>query len=472
MRLEMLKERFDVEYESDLSSSYLVVKMTREEQIQDYQVEMIANNRNLGILPMDIRWKDSIASIYYNITSKLSLSQFLQRKKLKRNEFIHILRGMVKGVMNSGSYLLSDKAFLLEEDYIFINPNSLEVSYVYIPVKLERDTRKEFKELVVRLIVNSTVAEEGEKDNFLQRVLNNIKAETFNMPEFDKLLTELGSCGFVYQSSSADRSKKNMESDGQNQETENKPVRPKKPDAAIPTREKAKPKQIPVEQKEPAGKLGIILLQVFMILVMILSYASGALESLGGDIKTTMAALALVLGAIDFLVLRSLMDKKNRVEVKGNKAPVAIPASHPAATWKEEIKDKPESTEVKKPMEPQRSLQGNETEILSQSKKVHPFLQGKKEGMTEEISISKPSFIIGRLSDQVDYVSSNSAVGKVHAEIVIREGCCFLKDLNSRNGTFLNDKRLDCNKEYPLSSYDKVAFANSEYIFILPAMNS
>lgn len=468
MSREMLKERFVIDYESDLSSSYLVVKAVQEVQIQAYQVEMIANNHDIGILPLDIRWKDSAASIYYNITSKLSLNQFLQRKKLKRNEFLKMIKYMVKGVMNSGSYLLSDKSFLLEEDYIYINPNSLEVSFIYIPVKLERDTRKEFRELIARLVVNSTVEEE-ENDNFLQRILNNIKSETFNMSDFEKLLTELGS--FVSSPHNNSENKSDLKDERTIQvkhEIARKPIKAKKTEVSIPNREQELTKQAQDEKKEPVGKLGIILLQVFMLLVMILAYSSGALKSLGGDVNTTMAALALVLGAIDFLVMRSLMDKKDRREVKSNKSAVAIPVFQPPKIHKEELKTIPKGTVAAPKTEPQKNTQGNETEILSPGKKDHPYLQGKREGMTEEISISKTNFIIGRLSDQVDYVSSNPAVGKVHAEIITRKEGCFIKDLNSRNGTFLNDKKLDCNKEYPLNSYDKVTLANSEYIFINP----
>ncbi|MDF2523331.1 MAG: Forkhead-associated protein [Clostridiales bacterium] len=473
MNWKILRQLLLIDYESDLSSSYLVLRAAKELQIQHYQVEMIANNRDIGILPLDIRLKDSTESIYYNITSKLSLTQFLNRKKLKRHEFLKMLKYMVKGVVNSAGYLLSDKSFFLDEEYIFINPNTLEVSYVYIPIKLERDTREEFRELMVRLMVNATVAEENEKDNFLQRILNILKSDVFNIPDFEKLLTELGSNSIETPNINIERKQKYSapieQPNLKKQEIEKSYISNKKPDIVIPKNEKTVQKDTSSEQREPKGKTGIILLQVFMILVIVLSYATGALKSLGGDVKTTMAALAIVLGAVDFLVVKSLLDKSNRTELKSSKAPVAVPVSH-KAPLKEDIKEVPERLVEKRSssVTPQRSQQGNETEILSQIKKEHPFLQGKRKGTTEEVPITKSSFIIGRINDQVDHVSDNPAVGKVHAEIVTREGGYYLKDLNSRNGTFINDKKLDCNKEYPLNNYDKVTLANSEYTFIIP----
>ncbi len=43
----------------------------------------------------------------------------------------------------------------------------------------------------------------------------------------------------------------------------------------------------------------------------------------------------------------------------------------------------------------------------------------------------------------------------------------FLKDLNSVNGTFVNDGRISGNVEHPLKDGDNVAFANCEYVFVL-----
>jgi len=68
----------------------------------------------------------------------------------------------------------------------------------------------------------------------------------------------------------------------------------------------------------------------------------------------------------------------------------------------------------------------------------------------------------------VDYISQNNAVGKVHAEIISRDGRYFVKDLNSKNGTFVNGVRIAANTEYEIKNNDKITFANSEYVFIIP----
>jgi len=43
-----------------------------------------------------------------------------------------------------------------------------------------------------------------------------------------------------------------------------------------------------------------------------------------------------------------------------------------------------------------------------------------------------------------------------------------VKDLNSKNGTFVNGVRIAANTEYEIKNNDKITFANSEYVFIIP----
>ena len=68
---------------------------------------------------------------------------------------------------------------------------------------------------------------------------------------------------------------------------------------------------------------------------------------------------------------------------------------------------------------------------------------------------------------QVDFAVNNSKVGKIHAEIVLKDGNCCIKDLNSKNGTYLNGSadRIASNIPYPLTNGTKIALADSEFVY-------
>lgn len=85
-------------------------------------------------------------------------------------------------------------------------------------------------------------------------------------------------------------------------------------------------------------------------------------------------------------------------------------------------------------------------------------LQGKK------IPITKSSTIIGRGGKNVscDIVLPERQVSRQHAEIYLEQGRYFLRDLNSKNGTYLNGQPLNGSAE--VSDNDEIQIALCEHL--------
>lgn len=84
----------------------------------------------------------------------------------------------------------------------------------------------------------------------------------------------------------------------------------------------------------------------------------------------------------------------------------------------------------------------------------------------EIVSIDKPVFRIGKEKSYVDYfVSDNSAVSRSHADLIIRGSRCFVKDLNSKNRSYINDEPLPPNIETEIFDGDILRLANEEFVF-------
>lgn len=66
-------------------------------------------------------------------------------------------------------------------------------------------------------------------------------------------------------------------------------------------------------------------------------------------------------------------------------------------------------------------------------------LQGSHEG--KEIAVATERFLIGR-SDSCNLRPKSESISRKHCILVVREGKVLVQDLKSRNGTFVNDKRL------------------------------
>jgi len=518
-----IKDRFTFTYESGVTGSFLVAGISKDESIIEFQVNMLAKNPNKHILPLDIRRNNDRINIYYNITSKLSLSQYLKRSQLSKNEFLDIFSGIVKTLLNSKEYLLSDNSFLLDEEYIYISPDTMCISMVYLPMKLNIDITKSLRDFAINFVVYSANIYEEDSDSFLQQFLSFLKKDTFSIIEFDKLLKEMKRL--------VRKQEKDLnefpEVQKKEQASDNIDVEQKKEDdfkennlkIEIPKPKTSESREtkinIPSNYKQSkleseknkadkgeksnknsfCGNPNIILgavIQTAIAVIILFLFFSGKLDNLGNDKISTAVGLLLVAAAASYFMwknilkikfpenknLQSEVERNNKTE---NNPKINIPNARPIEKMPKakRIQDEKDISHTGDADDERKILKDslhtpikimgnvNETILLDSSATKRPRLQVIKDGGVEEIVINKPSFIIGRLEGQVDYVHSNNAIGKVHAEIITRDGCYYLKDLNSKNGTYINGKRIDSNKEYEIKNNDKITLANSEFIFIV-----
>ncbi|NLL06545.1 MAG: FHA domain-containing protein [Clostridiaceae bacterium] len=545
-----IRDRFVFTYESGVTGSFLVANISKDDSIVEFQVNMLANNPNKHIIPLDVRRNNNRISLYYNVTSKLSLSQYLSRSRLSKIEFVEIFSGIVKTLLNSKGLFLSENSFLLDDEYVYISPDTMCISLIYLPVKLEIDITKALKDFAINFVVYSANINEENSDSFLQQFLSFLKKDNFNIIDFDKFLKEmkrvLG---------------KQMETDSDKPEVSNKAneipqaehtsantglqeqneinYKQNKPKVDIPkakgVQDRNLKKDNPPNNRQVKelkstnvqsgnalesllSKPNILIgasIQAVMVLIVFVLLFSGKLDSLGNDKVSTVFGLLLVIAAASYFMWKNVMKIKivserstnkpvvpKRQENKArNNAPSPKIVERPSKdsklnvqtkileVKKDNIKEnkrpdinshspkvieKPYQREVVrqpvgdlKPMPIKISSNVNETVLLGSSDLRHPHLQIYTDTGVEEVVINKPSFIIGRLEGQVDYVHSNNAIGKVHAEIITREGHYYLKDINSKNGTYINGKRIDSNIEYEIQNNDKITLANSEFLFIV-----
>jgi len=544
-----INDRFTFDYESGVNGSFLVANTSKEVNIVEFQVNMLAKNPNKHILPLDVRRNNDRINIYYNVTSKLSLSQYFKRSHLSKNEFIDIFLGIVKTLLNSKGFLLSDNSFVLDEEYIYINPDTMCISLMYLPVKLDIDITKALKDFAINLVVYSANISEEESDSFLQQFLSFLKKDTFSIIGFDSFLKEMKRTFRKQQETEPNKfleiSEEAQTSEKRDLQVNKEPVLKQnklkvdipKPKAVeirnskkvadtntIKSKSKSSQSKENVKNESITNKLftkpniviGIIIQAVIVLTVLVL-LVSGKMDFLGDDIVTTALGLILVSAALSYFMWKNVLKikidtksnlNKNSVDVnKVSQKPrnnIPIPKSDENQSKNRKIKNIEDKFSDKKisipienkrsdiksgsskqtinpnieenngqPIEEKKSVQVpiksnvNETVFLGNATLRHPHLQIIKDSGIEDVVVDKPSFIIGRLDEQVDYVHSNNAIGKVHAEIITRVGCYYLKDLNSKNGTYINGKRIDSNKEYEIKNNDKITLANSEFVFIV-----
>lgn len=78
---------------------------------------------------------------------------------------------------------------------------------------------------------------------------------------------------------------------------------------------------------------------------------------------------------------------------------------------------------------------------------------------TEKIHIETNSFIIGKSKEKTDFCVNNNSVSRQHAKIVRRGKDFFLIDLNSTNGTYIDEEKCIPGQEYHLTDGMQIKMA-------------
>ncbi len=549
--------KFDISYENDLNSSYLVIKVPKTVKVVDFQIDMVTQNSCPGVLPIESRYKDNELNIYCNVTSKMALGQYLERKRLSKSEFLDILENISKTILDAEDYLLDSNNFMLDTKYLFLNPETREVHMIYLPIVAIHDISEQFKEFLINLIVYRAKLSERESGDFINAILNYLKGSSFNLKEFHTLVKQIRHttggpqvdpvAQYIAKPKPEPKSKPKekkpkglgsmMSSDSdhrpsqqtfQPQEVSQAPQKPKKGAKRPTANQAAGPDEFVYKKRFKKSAMIIAIVSQILLGVGLLMSLNKVVE-LAGDKNTAYMALSLFVISIDGLLFKRLFALENmeevRVPVKQKGMPKAPKQSK--AKGKKAKKDKQqgqqafkrkdtsqqeaavnfrkrEITNVSVQQPPAQSFQqpvpqassfqqaapqapsfqqgGFETELLNKSPQMdygnagdtvlltetpnYPYLIKNHQGMSEKITIDKTGFIIGRQGDMADYVVSEQAIGRMHAEFLSESGAHYIKDMNSRNGTFVNKQRINSNQPVQLNEGDIIKLANTEFKFM------
>ncbi len=87
--------------------------------------------------------------------------------------------------------------------------------------------------------------------------------------------------------------------------------------------------------------------------------------------------------------------------------------------------------------------------------------------LTEErIVVDKLVYRLGKEQSCVDYfVTNNIAVSRSHADIITRGNKYYVKDLNSKNHTYINGQELPVHCEVEIHDGDNLRLGNEEFVF-------
>ena len=117
-------------------------------------------------------------------------------------------------------------------------------------------------------------------------------------------------------------------------------------------------------------------------------------------------------------------------------------------------------------IEEEEEIYGHTMLLKEEKNKPIHYLVALSDGGYEDFSITKYPFVMGKGKEWVDGLIPHNLISRIHAQLEEEDGEVFLTDLNSTNGTSVNEERLEANGRVQLSSGDIIGLAEVYYRFV------
>ena len=179
---------FNVSYENDSTTNYLVLKTGINNTLINYQVQMLLNNKLNGLLEFNVNYIKENVNCFYNVTSKCTLASFISRKRFSRDEFLITILNIINNIYQLKYYLLYENNIVLDENFIYVEPESIDIYFVYLPF-LNREN--DIKDFFIKLIFKLVKFQDEYSDNYIQKIIEVIKNDNFSLSCLKSIIERL-----------------------------------------------------------------------------------------------------------------------------------------------------------------------------------------------------------------------------------------------------------------------------------------
>ena len=483
-------------YKRELSHSYLVMEDIPDELSGHYQYRMILRNRIPGLLASSERYIEGRACLYYDISSRQSLEQLYLSAKIGMKEIRGIIDNLVQVLDSMAEYLLEERFLILEPEYIYMDLETEQLFFLYYPFQEENVAETRYRPLAEFFLEHVDHREEKAVSAAYQ-FYKMSRAENFMVGSFRTYLEkgmqeEREQDGRSAGVERAEYLRKDYERDGAS-ETEYSYAGMRSADrrAAVCFQEEEGPYEYESREERRKREKG--------------KREQGKRESENTDgesddakdeakrkkrKKRRKAVAGLLAAAVIFLLLCAAIwylkpEGMEKAVMFGLLAADGLFLL--VCLWKGTA-EIPDETEEEKPEEDemfesstsfweeyippgQEELEGP-TVYLSRGGMAgggfgtelrQPRLIGEPEGTNgkrPEYSLERLPVLVGKLKSRAQILLSDASVSRIHARFVEQEGKIALIDLNSTNGTFINDVQLEQGEVAELEKGDELRFGN------------
>lgn len=489
----------NVEYKRDLQNNYMILEAIQGTEEDGYRIRMAEQNEIPGLLPFYSGKKDGKLYLHYEITSKQSIENLYARSMLEYQDILFILNGISDTLDAIQKYLLSPAQLLFDPQFIFTYPDKSRLFLCYLPGD-NVTSLIELAEFILKRLNHEDSQAVALGYQFYQRALE----ENFSLQKtLKEILLSLQSDSSRVQTEEAfdylpvkenrkesnTQNKKNEEWQEDNRDDYGNEYRNEYSDERNSEYSNGK------NHKFSKHVIGWLFERIhpMVLLSTLLLVLTVEILFVTGWIRLTEA------GGVFFMILsvEILINKfwKNRTKKKHSEW-----WDEPDVSYEEfqnEVYNWEDSKESNKKYQEYDGNEYSRKEQISISQGYHGnkvnrqrnrveytdetrcLITEEPEGMRlyciiseeeKERKVTYPDIIpgsetvyIGKMQGESDILLDSPTVSRIHARIDQIDDMYYVRDLNSKNGTFVNGERLQPQEQRRIEKGDTVSFAEIVY---------
>ena len=420
-------------------------KLTGNEQINSGEILYFSQNFIKGFMQPSV---EDAGKLIFIGAQGVPLSRFL-KQVITKEQFFPIVAQVIEIYKAAVNRNLPLQNVVLSPDFIVINPNTGEMSFVYAAITTPQPMNDGYTSCMNRIASIAHFATQ-EDLNAVGNFLNFINGlGSFSVPEMESYIMKAAPI------------------------TYNIVIRqPFNPPAAQPA-PAAAPQTAPVQEAAPAAPVQEVKPEPAPV-------QETKPEPVKEEEKPAVQSAPAVQIPQPAPVEAPPVIHADEAKVKEIKAPEVPAAPEDKASEPVQEVKQPEP-EIKKP-EPVQEVKQPEPEAkkpepVQEVKKPEPVKESTpaeqpapkltRRSNGETFSVNKPVFKLGKERAKVDFcITGNKTVSRVHATLYVRGGECFVQDNNSTNRTFVNGEPIAVQTEIKLKKGDVLKLSNEEFDFI------
>ncbi len=492
-------------YRRDLNRNYLIVSEI-DDQSRAYEIRMFEKNGIRGFLPLQVRRVNGQVELWLDITGKQSAELLFENRLMSGADMENLFHGINESLEEGGRYLLDSRGILLLPEYIYLDQDNGDVFLCCIPGSDEGDNCCKLGEYVLKHLDHSdsravrmgyafyaqTLEENFSFSAAVLSALQTAGEEKGRLPKGgtdalayheDRSAVEAALQKTAHQTGIRTHAPARQPEEENLGREENDPGEEPASESSLPKSYTTQSRLAKGRKKRRNTEVKGILLFVMIIAALSALYI-GIIFLTGMDLSQA-GGLGFLFVAVIWLVFRQIQKrnerKRNRwsdtdeepdYEDEEDELMAALLEDMPEDTYPEmfnenkagnraEIRTEDRTKKKTGAAETGSGELGGKTRILS-VKAAGPRLVSCADGT--EISLDKPNMIVGKSAAQADICIASDVVSRIHARIEQIDGCAYVTDLNSTNGTSVNGRTLMPGDKTKAEEGDEIAFAGCRYI--------